>query len=281
MWHASHLGQDCPLCCLGRDLKAIAERLDHEPYKPEIVRTRASWSGNQFLDFIQQDVDDAMMLLSMALEKAESKVPSPGLPGSYWQLLAHTSEELFRCTSCGAAREQTHPTISLTLPLPNETTSVDELLKSRFGNLAFADGDKSAACPAQCNKTPAQVQRFETVTQWPPVLILTLMRFKTTDNNELAKLNTKMLHAERLFLEDQTIHYRLYGVVVHHGSALRVGHYTAYVREAGDSWLHCDDEQTPRVVLLQEVLDAQAYLLLYQRERLAEDAPLVEDVQIL
>ena len=68
---------------------------------------------------------------------------------------------------------------------------------------------------------------------------------------------------------------------LHDGSTLRVGHYTAYVRGAGDSWLHCDDEQTPRVVLLQEVLDAQADLLLYQRERLPEAAPPVEDIQIL
>ena len=107
------------------------------------------------------------------------------------------------------------------------------------------------------------------------------MRFKKIENNGLAKVNTKMLHAERLLLADQTNHYRLYGVIVHHGSTLRVGHYTAYVRGAGDSWLHCDDEQTPRVVLLQEVLDAQAYVLLYQRESVAEEDPQEEDVQIL
>ena len=127
---------------------------------------------------------------------------------------------------------------------------------------------------------PPQLERVHTVRQWPPVLILTLIRNKATQNNWLEKVHTKMLQTERL-LVDGTQHYLLYGVIVHHGPTIQVGHYTAYVRRAGDIWLHCDDEQAPRVVQLQEVLDAQAYLLLYQRERLAEAAPLVEDIQIL
>jgi hypothetical protein len=46
------------------------------------------------------------------------------------------------------------------------------------------------------------------------------------------------------------------------------------VRREGALWLLCDDEQTPKIVPLADVLAAEAYMLLYQRDNIAyEDAP--------
>ena len=45
--------------------------------------------------------------------------------------------------------------------------------------------------------------------------------------------------------------------------------------------VHCDDLSAPQVVPLQDVLNAQAYVLMHQRESFAEDATLVDDVEIL
>ena len=87
-----------------------------------------------------------------------------------------------------------------------------------------------------------------------------------------------MHYAERLLLADQTNHYRLCGLLVNHGEA-GGGHYTAYVRGPGGSWLHCDDECPPLRVPLQEVLNAEAFVLMYQRESLAPDAAQVDYVQ--
>ena len=117
----------------------------------------------------------------------------------------------------------------------------------------------------------------EKVVKWPPVLVLTLKRWAYA-KGVLTQISTKVHHDERLLLADQANHYRLCGLIVHHGEA-GGGHYTAYVRGPGDSWLHCDDECPPRDVPPQEVLNAEAFVLMYQRESLAPDAVLVDYIQ--
>ena len=59
--------------------------------------------------------------------------------------------------------------------------------------------------------------------------------------------------------------YHLRAVVVHHGGA-GAGHYTSFVRAADNNWYHCDDcsSQAPRKTTLAEVLQAEAYMLVYE-----------------
>ena len=49
------------------------------------------------------------------------------------------------------------------------------------------------------------------------------------------------------------------------GLALRLGHYTCYVKSPGGEWFHCDDAAPPLLVDEAQVLRASAYLLFYQR----------------
>ena len=93
-------------------------------------------------------------------------------------------------------------------------------------------------------------------------------------------MTTKTRLAERLILLEQTNHYRLCAIIVHHGAITTSSYYTAYVRAANDRWLCCDDALTPRVVPFQEVSDAEAYVLMYEREGDDNDAFLVPTVDI-
>ena len=60
--------------------------------------------------------------------------------------------------------------------------------------------------------------------------------------------------------------FRLRAVIVHRGAA-GVGHYTTYVRDQNDLWFHCDDSppNAPRKSELAEVLEAEAYILVYEQ----------------
>lgn len=59
--------------------------------------------------------------------------------------------------------------------------------------------------------------------------------------------------------------YSLYAVVTHSGN-LQSGHYTSYIKHAGD-WFFCDDHVI-KLVDSREVLKTEAYLLFYHKKYL-------------
>ena len=68
-----------------------------------------------------------------------------------------------------------------------------------------------------------------------------------------------------LHVPDRPAPYHLRGVIEHHGGTTNSGHYTSYVRAANNLWYYCNDEASPQRVATEEVLKAQAYVLIYER----------------
>ena len=264
------MGTNCPLCGLGQDLQAIVDRLASELYTPEIVRLRASWSDDLFDNFNQHDVTEALSLLLSSLEDAEARVLPPGLPAGIWELMGVRSLQKLVCNTCGGDFPQDVQLLSIALDIPLQPEHVDHLFTQYWCEQVLKKGDDPYRCPVACIAVEPHVRKFEKVRKWPQVIILTLKRWAYTKDG-LCKINTKVHHDDRLRLADQTNHYRICGLIQHHGIA-RAGHYIAYVRGSGDTWIFCDDECPPLVVPLQSVLNAEAYVLMYQRESIAPDA---------
>jgi ubiquitin C-terminal hydrolase len=73
--------------------------------------------------------------------------------------------------------------------------------------------------------------------------------------------------------------YELFGVVEHQGRTPREGHYTAFARNTEwDVWLHFNDKRV-RIVLPEEVAQAQAAELVYVRKDWARDASAADHVE--
>eukprot|EP00042_Codosiga_hollandica_P049875 m.586785 g.586785 ORF g.586785 m.586785 type:complete len:142 (-) comp57979_c0_seq28:62-487(-) len=73
-------------------------------------------------------------------------------------------------------------------------------------------------------------------------------------------------------LPDDAFHYSLFAVVNHKGD-LQLGHYTCFVKLAqpGSQWFCCDDE-TVASASVHEVLNSEAYMLFYIKNRLEYQA---------
>uniref|UniRef100_A0A1J3IQ99 Ubiquitin carboxyl-terminal hydrolase n=1 Tax=Noccaea caerulescens TaxID=107243 RepID=A0A1J3IQ99_NOCCA len=118
------------------------------------------------------------------------------------------------------------------------------------------------------------------VNKAPPVLTIHLKRFSQDLRGRLSKLNGHVAFKEVIDLrqymdsrcsrEDPPI-YRLAGLVEHSGT-MRGGHYVAYIRggqrvketDSSSVWYNVSDSHV-RQVSLEKVLNAEAYILFYER----------------
>mmetsp|Transcript_41845 Transcript_41845/g.67149 ORF Transcript_41845/g.67149 Transcript_41845/m.67149 type:complete len:457 (-) Transcript_41845:14-1384(-) len=81
---------------------------------------------------------------------------------------------------------------------------------------------------------------------------------RSENNSETQRVHNEQARKGRLF--------QLNGVIVHHGGA-EGGHFTAFRRLGKASWVHISDARIQRVTE-QQVLQAEAYMLLYERIRI-------------
>ena len=95
-----------------------------------------------------------------------------------------------------------------------------------------------------------------------PVLILTVMRWQQV-NGVYQKVNTHVDVDFHLYVPGCRV-YHLRGLVEHMGPYGSNGHYISYVRSADDHWYRCDDSAAPRRVSGDAILQAQAFLLVYE-----------------
>lgn len=112
---------------------------------------------------------------------------------------------------------------------------------------------------------------------FPKILIIVLKRFATITmapgKEYLAKLNTCVdFPIDNLNLEPyvkgycpKNYVYQLYGVCNHNGSIMG-GHYTAFVRNADNKWLHFNDTHVS-IINPNEIVTPMAYCLFYRLDR--------------
>ncbi|VDI24469.1 ubiquitin carboxyl-terminal hydrolase 44/49 [Mytilus galloprovincialis] len=71
--------------------------------------------------------------------------------------------------------------------------------------------------------------------------------------------------------------FRLTGVVIHHGTGFKSGHYTANCwNSEAESWINFNDSRV-RYIPIEEVLLSQAYILIYQRQEEELATPIEPD----
>lgn len=185
------------------------------------------------------------------------------------------------CLICGTESRKFDPFLDLSLDIPSQfrikTTkdqeprpvcTLKDCLRS-FTDLEELDETELYMCH-KCKKRQKSTKKFW-VQKLPKVLCLHLKRFHWTAflRNKIdtyVEFPMRGLDMKSYLLEPENslperCLYNLAAVVVHHGSGIGSGHYTAYGRNEGQ-WYHFNDG-TVTTVSEEAVLKAKAYILFY------------------
>ena len=171
-------------------------------------------------------------------------------------LIAGQLSSTVTCSICGNASTCWDPFWDLSLPLPNNVreTDIERCLKE-FTALEELSRDELAKCD-RCDKPTKSTKRLS-IEKAPQVLILHLKRF----SNDGYKLTMpRVIANERIATRSK--HYSLSSVVLHHGSSIRSGHYTAYSLH-GSKWFHFNDERVTEIKNFSPSDAEDAYILFY------------------
>ena len=142
--------------------------------------------------------------------------------------------------------------LELQLQKPYELNSLDEAMLHHMGEERI-EGTHEACMAINCQ------WKTTTLTSPPLVLSITLKRW----DGDLEKIHRHISFPVEWPLTQQHKYY-LRGVVEHRGNSSG-GHYVSYVRCFSNYWYFCDDFFTPQLCSLEDALNAQAYMLIYER----------------
>ncbi|TKS73484.1 Ubiquitin carboxyl-terminal hydrolase 3 [Collichthys lucidus] len=225
------------------------------------------------------------------LSTAEGKCCINGTASVVTSIFGGILQNEVNCLICGTESRKFDPFLDLSLDIPSQfrqkrskdqepgpTCTLRDCLRS-FTDLEELDETELYYCH-KCKKRQKSTKKFW-VQKLPKVLCLHLKRFHWTAflRNKVdtyVEFPLKGLDMRGYLLEPEnslpeSCLYDLVAVVVHHGSGVGSGHYTAYGSHEG-RWYHFNDST---VTLTNEdaVRKAKAYILFYveRTERVASD----------
>uniref|UniRef100_A0A6B2KZ39 Ubiquitin carboxyl-terminal hydrolase n=1 Tax=Arcella intermedia TaxID=1963864 RepID=A0A6B2KZ39_9EUKA len=184
-----------------------------------------------------------------------------------YQLFGGYLQNEVKCTICSNVSRKQEPFLELHLELCSGSFSLEESLEN-YTKIEQLNG-------YQCEKCQALVdaQKQLSIYQPPNILMLQLKRFDLSLNG--MKINKSVVFSEHLDLKrimsplseytEMDLQYELYGVIVHYGSSLFVGHYTSFVNVDG-VWVLFDDERVTPLPNISVVMKQNPYMLFYRKK---------------
>jgi ubiquitin C-terminal hydrolase len=263
-----HVGS-CVACCLAEDVVGLLTTGATRPLIPNIAKYRGSWNAD-FAGCQQQCAHEAFCILTAACDAVDSRaVASLGVEANpaavyttpWWHMTGFLTASTTHCRQCNARLCKYDPHTQLSVSLESDTEDdylvLEELLTTGLGREVLDDADDKCA---HCG-LGGRVRTVEIV-RCPKTLFVHLKRWSQHARGTWSKNNR---HVEFPITLDLAAgqHYQLRSVVIHSGSA-GGGHYTAMVKSGVGDWYKYDDASVPQKVALAAVLQAEAYLIVYE-----------------
>jgi ubiquitin C-terminal hydrolase len=231
---------------------------------PSIIVGQLKLIGKQFRIGRQEDAHEFLRCLVDAWQaqclkatgKKSQQIPHPVQGTTFVHaVFGGMLSSTVTCMSCHNLSSVYDPCLDISLEVKGSSSVSDAIRRYCVGEKLEP---KSYAC-SNCNKRVDAEKRLD-IHSLPSVLVLQLKRF---GYSHLAKkLNKHLEFSPTLSIPSHDNVYDLQSVLVHEGSSASVGHYYTYVKGPNGMWYRMDDEFV-KVVSINEVLNAQAYILFY------------------
>lgn len=155
----------------------------------------------------------------------------------------------------------------LDLEIPKRNASLYDCLDA-FTDYEILDGDNAWLNEKTGQKE--QVKKRMTFWNFPHILVITLKRFSADGTRKIQDLIDFPL--ENLDLSKYVsgynpsqYKYHLYGVCNHSGGPMG-GHYTAFVKDSLDQWVHFNDSNLDKISKKNDIITPMAYCLFYRKK---------------
>ncbi|CAJ1944826.1 unnamed protein product [Sphenostylis stenocarpa] len=268
-----HVAGFCALCAIQNHVSRALQSTGRILSPEDLVCNLRCISRN-FRNARQEDAHEYMVNLLECMHKCclPSGVPTES-PGAYEKSFVHKIfggrlRSQVKCHQCSYCSNKFDPFLDLSL----EIFKADSLQKAlaNFTAAEWLDGGEREYHCQRCKQKVRALKQL-TIHKAPYVLTIHFKRFHAHDPGQ--KIKKKVQFGCALDLKpfvsgsyDGDVKYSLYGVLVHSGSSTHSGHYYCYVRTSNNMWYTLDDNRVSHVSE-REVLNQQAYMLFYVRDR--------------
>eukprot|EP00005_Dracoamoeba_jomungandri_P013183 CAMPEP_0174265372 /NCGR_PEP_ID=MMETSP0439-20130205/26238_1 /TAXON_ID=0 /ORGANISM="Stereomyxa ramosa, Strain Chinc5" /LENGTH=641 /DNA_ID=CAMNT_0015351799 /DNA_START=549 /DNA_END=2474 /DNA_ORIENTATION=- len=235
----------------------------------------------QFRNYQQQDAQEFFVYLLDRLHDELKLIDKAGW-NQHGSIISDTFQGTLQskvtCCNCGksSTKMDVFLDLSLDIPVQHAASSRRRGKKYKIPSCSIYDCFESFTTPepiedyyCQFCKSKQDAQKALIIQKLPNVLCIVLKRFCWTSRAR-TKVDTsvdfpiKGLNLKK-FTTNDSGSYDLKSIVIHHGTGLRVGHYTAMCyNNVRNSWLHFNDSRV-HVVSDEQVSKAQGYMLFYQK----------------
>ena len=217
--------------------------------------------GEQFLQPMQQDASEWLIILKEAIQK---ELPSE-LADHFANMLKIGIEVQYKCSTCGY-EDQNVPKEHMALQLPVVDSSTQRPLDSLSALLAnyFATEEVEKRCHG-CYFDKSQKQL--SLGQLPEVLLIQYMRFRGDGRKLCHNIQAGCM------LKINRVDYRLTGVLVHLGATRQSGHYYSITicSETG-RFFRCNDNEIPKLLSKDQFFSElmSCTMLMYEKQAVPE-----------
>jgi len=274
-------------------LYGVIKKLHHPQQKQHCIYPPKSILGNKFRLGRQEDAHEFLSYLLDKMQNSElniaginpeqsgwrNKLPIPRLDETTFihRIFGGYYRSQLKCSKCGYLSNTYDPFLDVSLEISHAKNLISALeIFSKQEVLSKYNEWKCGGCSKKvCASKELSIFR-------PPLcLIIQLKRFKFGRYGGFVKISKSINFPLELSLnlsDDRICQYFLTGVIVHIGSSVNSGHYTAFILKPSSSnkfqWYHMDDSYVTKVSEATVLQQSDAYILFYSRKEVKSEFPL-------
>lgn len=157
------------------------------------------------------------------------------------------------CKKCKNSNRYTSTFSDISIPI-RKYESVEEALNEMYTSIPYkADGKCENCSKGNCLFVSKEIVQF------PPILILTLMRF----DNQCKKIDDFLEYQKYITIGENKAKYQLYAMIIHEGRMINHGHFISYVMNAQGIWYKTNDTCVFKIKE-EKVFEQIPYVLFYK-----------------